>query len=169
MFKFVKKIFKRKILMRREDVARLGVNIGHDCEIYDDVNFGSEPYLISIGDHVRITRGCKFVTHDGAVWVARKLYNKPNIDLVKPIVIKNNVHIGMNSIIMPGVTIGDNVIIGCGAVVTKNIPSGEIWGGVPARKISTVNEYYKKHFCEFIETKSMDCNEKKTYLINKFR
>lgn len=44
---------------------------------------------------------------------------------------QRGIHIGVNMVIMPGVTIGDNCIIGCGAVVTKDIPSGEIWGGRP--------------------------------------
>ena len=33
------------------------------------------------------------------------------------------------------VTIGDGVVIGAGAVVTKNIPPYEVWGGVPAKFI----------------------------------
>lgn len=51
----------------------------------------------------------------------------------------------MNTIIMPGVSIGENSIVGCGAVVTKNIPPKEIWGGVPAHFIETVDEYYEKN------------------------
>ncbi len=46
---------------------------------------------------------------------------------------------------MPGVSIGENSIVGCGAVVTKNIPPKEIWGGVPAHFIETVDEYYEKN------------------------
>lgn len=34
-----------------------GVTIGNGCEIYKTANFGSEPYLITIGDHVRINAG----------------------------------------------------------------------------------------------------------------
>lgn len=35
---------------------------------------------------------------------------------------------------MPGVHIGDNCVIACGAVCTKDIPSGEIWGGGSCKK-----------------------------------
>lgn len=38
-------------------LRKLGITIGHNCEIYKDVSFGSEPYLIEIGNHVRITSG----------------------------------------------------------------------------------------------------------------
>lgn len=52
------------------------------------------------------------------------------------IVIGDNVWIGYGAQIMSGVTIGSNVIIGAGAVVTRDIPSFSIWGGVPAREIT---------------------------------
>ena len=51
----------------------LGVKIGKDCEIYTTVNFGSEPYLITLGDHVRVNENVQFVTHDGGVWVLRHM------------------------------------------------------------------------------------------------
>lgn len=145
----------------------IGVVIGENCEIYKDASFGSEPYLIKIGNHERITSGVKFITHDGGVWVLRDNYDE-RIDLFGKITVGNNVHIGMNSIIMPGVRIGDNVIIGCGAVVTKDIPSNQIWGGVPAHFIKNINEYYDQHLEDFDYTKQLSYLDKKKYLLNKF-
>lgn len=52
-----------------------------------------------------------------------------------PVIIEDNVFIGMNSIILKGVTIGNDSVIAAGSVVTKDIPSGEVWGGNPARYI----------------------------------
>ena len=52
-----------------------GVKIGEDCEIYKSVNFGSEPYLISLGNHVRINAGVQLITHDGGMWVLRSDYS----------------------------------------------------------------------------------------------
>ncbi|WP_317047131.1 acyltransferase [Pedobacter nutrimenti] len=52
-----------------------------------------------------------------------------------PVVIKDNVFIGMNSIILKGVTVGSNVIVAAGSVVTKNIPDNQVWGGNPAKFI----------------------------------
>ncbi len=51
------------------------------------------------------------------------------------IVIGDNVWVGYGAQIMPGVTIGSNVIVGAGAVVTKDVPSNAVVGGVPARVI----------------------------------
>lgn len=75
-------------------LRKKGVSIGEDCQIYKNVKFGTEPYLISIGNHVRLTDNVRFITHDGAVWVLRKLYNDNSLDIVKPITIKDNVFVG---------------------------------------------------------------------------
>nr|WP_066354376.1 CatB-related O-acetyltransferase [Aliarcobacter skirrowii] len=49
------------------------------------------------------------------------------------VIIKNDVWIGANSVIMPGITIGNGAIIGAGAVVTKDVPDYAIVVGVPAK------------------------------------
>lgn len=53
-------------------------------------------------------------------------------------VIGNHVRICAGAIIVGDVTIGDNSIVAAGAVVTHDIPPGEIWGGVPAKFIKKV-------------------------------
>lgn len=155
---------KRAQLLNRYTDVKLGTN----CEIYPNVSFGSEPYLIEIGNNVRITKGVQLTTHDGGVWVLRNMNLAENADLFGKIKIGNNVHIGINSIIMPGVSIGDNVIIGAGSVVTKNVESNTIVAGIPAKKLKSVMEYYEKNKKEFHYTKSLNSNEKKEYLLKNF-
>ena len=55
--------------------------------------------------------------------------------------IGNDVSVGVRSFIMPDVEIGDRSIIAAYAVVKQGtgIPPGEIWGGIPARKIGESN------------------------------
>lgn len=50
-------------------------------------------------------------------------------------IIEDDVWIGRNAIIMPGVRIGKGSIIGAGSVVTKDVPSYTVVGGVPAKEI----------------------------------
>ncbi|SYZ77255.1 acyltransferase [Trichococcus shcherbakoviae] len=146
----------------------LGVCIGEGCEVYSGVSFGSEPYLIEIGNNVRITKGVNFITHDGGVWVLRNTGIAKDSDIFGKIKIGNNVHIGINSVIMPGVSIGDNVIVAVGAVVTKNVPSNTVVAGVPAKQLKTIDEYYEKNKSRIDYTKHMNPTEKKDYLVNKY-
>lgn len=60
------------------------------------------------------------------------------------IVIGNDVWIGYEAVILSGVTIGDGAIIGARAVVTKDVPSYTVVGGVPAKP--TVNDLMKERF-----------------------
>lgn len=161
--------YKMASFEKRTKILRgSGASIGNNCEIYSDVVFGSEPYLISIGDNVRLTSGCKFITHDGGAWVLRNLKLIDKGELFGKISIGNNVHIGINTIIMPNVKIGNNCIIGCGSIVTKDIPDNSVAVGIPAKVIETIDEYYNKNKERFDLTKNMATNEKKKYIINKY-
>lgn len=159
---------KKKIMKPVNYARSIGVNVGNNCEFYKDIFWGSEPYLISIGDSVRITTGCKFITHDGGVWVLRNTKQLENADIFGKIEIGNNVHIGMNAIIMPGVKIGNNCVVGCGAVVTKAVPDNSVVVGVPARVIKSIDEYYNtsKEKCDY--TKALGSKDKKSYLLKKY-
>lgn len=55
-----------------------------------------------------------------------------------PIVLGKNVWVGSNSTILQGVTIGDNAVIAAGSVVTKDVPANTIVGGVPAKRIRSI-------------------------------
>lgn len=61
--------------------------------------------------------------------------NYDNYQKTAPIIIKDNVWIGMGAIILCGVTVGEGAIIAAGAVVTNNVPPNCIVAGVPARVI----------------------------------
>ena len=153
-------------------LRKKGVNIGEDCEIYKSANFGSEPYLITLGNHVRINAGVQLITHDGGYWILRNAYagvgtEFSNIDYLAEIKIGNNVHVGTNAIIMPGVSIGDNCVVACGAVVTKDVKPNSIVGGVPARYIESLDEYADKARRKGVPTKNMTSEEKKKYILDK--
>lgn len=161
--KFLKKI---RIKMaspqdRAELLKRDGLKIGSDCEVYPGVKFGTEPYLITIGDHVRITADVRFITHDGGVWVIRNLKNKSDIDKFGTIEIGNNVMIGTGATIMPNTKIGNNCIVGAGAIITKNVPDNSVVAGVPGKIICSIDDYYAKHYNTFLNTKGLSKDEKK--------
>lgn len=49
-----------------------------------------------------------------------------------PVIISDNVWIGMNAVILKGVTIGENSVVAAGAVVTKSVPANVVVAGNPA-------------------------------------
>lgn len=149
----------------------LGVRIGKKCRILDDPGkvFGSEPWMVTVGDKCELTHGVRIITHEGGLWVARNLCKElENADIIKEVRIGNNVMIGMGSIIMPGVVIEDNVIVGSHSVVTKRLESGYVYAGIPAKKIKSMDEFISDALNSdgLMHTKKMNPTEKRKYIEN---
>ena len=163
MLERIKRLFRKPVPVIPE-----GVRVGKNVQVFNGVSFGSEPYLIEIGDNTRIAEDVRFFTHDGGAHVLRNMGLLENADFFGPIKIGSNVHIGTQAMILPNVTIGNNVIVGIRAVVTKDVPDNCIVAGMPARIIETIDEYYEKHkdTCDF--TKNLSAEEKKAYLVKKY-
>lgn len=121
---------------------KIGVNMNGAVHIYGKVSWGTEPWIITLGNNVHITDGVKFVTHDGGTLLYRDFI--PDLEITKPITVGNRGYIGNNVILLPGVNIGNNVIIGAGAIVSKSIPDNSVAVGVPAKVIKTADEYLEK-------------------------
>jgi len=157
------------IKRKNNKLDQLG-KVGDNCIVFDDVEFGSEPYLIFLGNDVKISHGVRMIPHDGGVHVLRNLNPEyKNIDIFGGITIKNNVFVGAYSVILPGITIGNNVIIGAGSVVTKSVPDNSIVAGNPARFICTIKEFEEKRKSNFQYTKLMTEIEKEKYLIEEYK
>lgn len=95
---------------------------------------------VIIGDNVDIGGGCMIYTSDfhSLDWRIRITKEDQNNKKNAPVVIKDNVFIGAQSMILKGVVIGENSIVGAGSVVTKSIPANQIWAGNPARFIRNI-------------------------------
>ncbi len=106
------------------------VSFGPGCHIY-------EPRAgLTIGNNCLIGGGVLIcgVNHGHAT---RDIPMRQQIFVAAPVVIGEDVWIGMGAIILPGVTIGSGAIIGAGAVVTTDVAPGDVVSGVPARHVKT--------------------------------
>lgn len=146
----------------------LGVQVGEGCQFFGlgRAAWGSEPYLITLGNRVYIVSGARFLTHDGTVLLFREEH--PDIDLVAPIRVEDNVFIGTNAVILPGVTIGHDSVIGAGAVVTSDIPPRSIAVGVPAKVVTTVDAWFEKHRARFMPVARLSPEEKRRIFLERF-
>lgn len=113
-------------------------------------NFGR---FIKIGRNVFINHACSFLDMGGII-IEDQVLIGPKVNLItenhpldpdnrraliaKPIVVKRNAWIGAAATILPGVTIGENAVVAAGAVVTTDVPSNTVVGGVPAKHIKNI-------------------------------
>lgn len=107
--------------------ALFGAHIGRDIALGGRL---VDPELITIGDEAIIGQDSVITAHaivSGAI-------------ILRPVRIAPRATVGVNAVIMPGVEVGEGAVVTAGAVVTMDtrIPPGELWGGIPARKIKDV-------------------------------
>lgn len=124
--------------------VKMGVKVKGRLYIYGGKHgmFGSEPFMIELGDNVHLTGECQFLTHDGSTLIFRK--EIPTLEITKPIKLGNDVFIGYRTLILPGVTIGNRCVIGAGSVVNRDIPDNSLAVGNPCRVIKTSDELLEK-------------------------
>ena len=153
-----------KRLQSPENYARnLGVKIGEGC-IIETREFSSEPYLIEIGNHVRITRGVRFVTHDGGVWVGRE--KSHDFAVFGRIKVGNNTYVGNYTLVLAGVEIGANCVVGGYSVVTKSVPDGSVVAGNPARYLGSTEAYLQKMAALDTQLKHVTYEERRQQLLS---
>lgn len=113
------------------------IHIGNHCNIGEHSHI-TACHSITIGDNLLTGRYVYISDNAHGEAVASQLNIPPALRplYVKgPVVIGNNVWIGESARILSGVTVGDGAIIGANAVVTHDVPSGAVVGGVPAKVI----------------------------------
>ncbi len=131
---------KAKWLKRHKIFAQIGENCYYAPNILP-----AEPFLVKLHNNVVISANVRIITHSAVHCVFNQEdHTKEHICPYGEVEIKDNVYIGANVMINYGVTIGRNCIIAAGAIVTKDVPDGEVWAGVPAKKIGLYQDVKEK-------------------------
>jgi acetyltransferase-like isoleucine patch superfamily enzyme len=114
--------FGLKAWMARRSGARIGraVSLGMACQL--DVLF---PQRITIGDDAIVGYNTTVLCHG---------YTHGSYQL-GDVSIGARASLGANCTVLPGVAIGEGAVVGAGSVVTRDVPAGEFWAGVPARRV----------------------------------
>ncbi|WDF47310.1 acyltransferase [Chryseobacterium sp. KACC 21268] len=118
-----------------------GLKVGKNLFVQGIPDFGSEPFLVEIGDNVTLAENVSFINHGGDARVTKNIEKYKDGRFFGRIKIGNNTFIGKGTIILPGVKIGDNCIIGSLSIVSSSIPDNYVYGGIPAKKICSIDEY----------------------------
>lgn len=122
------------------------VKIGENC------NINSHTFIennVVIGNNVTIK--CGVYLWDGII-IEDNVFIGPNVTFTndkyprskmypaefQKTIIKKGVSIGANTTVLGGIVLGENAMIGAGSIVTKDIPSGELWIGSPAKFIRNI-------------------------------
>lgn len=154
--RFLKKFLKIKIGNNSSIGYRCfisGNEAGALIEIGDNSVINRDVYLdgrvsLKIGNNVN-------VSHKTIIQTLSHDPQDPNFNCVcGPVIIGDNVWIGVSAIILPGVTIGEGAVIGGGSVVTKNIPAYTIAVGNPAKVIKNreKNILYKSKYFPYFDS-----------------
>jgi len=124
------------ILSFGDDAAGRGrIDIGARTWIGQYNNLRAGGGDIRIGDDCLISQFCSIVASNHAHVRGMPIKDQGPATDRRGVTLGNDVWLGAGCAVMPGVSIHDGAIIGANSVVTGDVPTNEIWAGVPARRI----------------------------------
>lgn len=121
-----------------------GLKVGRKVRFVEVPQFGTEPFLIEIGDETTFSNNVRFVNHDGGQNALHFFEKYKDVRTFGRIRIGKQCLIGADTILMPGVEMEDNCILGAGSILTTSMKKGSVFAGIPAKFICTIEEYGDK-------------------------
>ena len=118
------------------------VKMGENCSVWFNAVIRGDVNAITFGDNVNIQDGAVIhCTYEKTKTVLGNNVSVGHNALVHGCTVKDNVLIGMGSIVMDNCVIEENCIIAAGAVLLEgtHVESGSIWAGVPAKKVKELS------------------------------
>ncbi len=118
------------------------VTMGNQCSIWFNAVLRGDVHFIKMGNKVNVQDGA--IIHCTYQKSPTTIGNNVSIGhnaIVHGCTVKDNVLVGMGSIIMDDCIVESNSIIAAGAVLSKgtHVPSGSVFAGIPAKKIKDIS------------------------------
>ena len=104
---------------------------------------------VTIGDNVTVGANCTIADTDFHPLNAQHRSQHPQEGNTSPILIEDDVFIGMNCLILKGITIGCGSVVGAGSVVTRDVPPHVVVAGNPARVLKELSLITSLVICIF--------------------
>jgi sugar O-acyltransferase (sialic acid O-acetyltransferase NeuD family) len=127
-FEFLSKLVHPRVDLSSSVQIGIGSVISESCVLTVNIHIGEQT-------HLNIASS---VSHD--VWIGDYVTLSPGVRICGNVRIESDVFVGAGAVIINGmpnnpIVVGEGATIGAGACVTKSVPAGETWVGVPARKL----------------------------------
>lgn len=114
--------FRFKNWLYRRLGARVHPHAAIGLEVTFDVFF---PELVTVREDAIIGYNSTILCHE----YTREWYR------TGPVVVEKDATIGANCTLLPGVIVGAGATVSAMSLVNRDVPPGEVWGGVPARRL----------------------------------
>lgn len=132
--KFIQNIYLKLCIAK-------GLKVGKNVRFVEVPEFGTEPFLIEIGDDTTFSNNVRFVNHDGGQNALHFFPKYKDVRTFARIKIGKKCLLGADTIVMPGVEMADNCILGAGSILTTSTKPNSVYAGVPAKYICDIEDY----------------------------
>lgn len=114
--------------------------LGHHVTIGSFANIRAGGGVICLGDDVLLAQKVSIIAANHMLGHGSPYREGPWDTHKTGVLIEPNAWIGAGATILPGCSIGTNSVVAAGSVVTRSIPSNELWAGIPARFVRAISK-----------------------------
>lgn len=115
------------------------LEVGACAVVGSQANLRAEGGTIRIGANCLLAQGVALIAANH-VMRPGALFRELPVDQTRTgVTLGENVWLAAGVTVLPGCTVGDGAVVGAGSVVTRDVPPGEVWAGVPARKLRSLH------------------------------